>query len=33
MTIGGWMLLVLSWGVILGFTIFCFTFMIRSGKL
>jgi hypothetical protein len=33
MTIGGWILLVLSWGIILGFTFFCFAFMIRSGKI
>lgn len=33
MTIGGWVLLVVSWGAIIGLAAFCFTIMIRGGKL
>ena len=33
MTAGGWILFILSWGAILGLSVFCFTTMIRSGKM
>lgn len=33
MTAGGWFLLILSWGAIIGMTIFCFVTMIKGGKL
>jgi hypothetical protein len=33
MTLGGWLLLVLSWSAIVGLTTFCFVRMIKGGKL
>ncbi len=33
MTTGGWILLVVSWGAIVGLAAFCFVTMIRGGKL
>jgi len=33
MTFGGWVLLLFSWGTIIGLAVFCFITMIRSGKL
>ena len=32
MTLGGWILLILSWGAIIGLTAFCFERMFRSNK-
>lgn len=32
MTTGGWILLTLSWGAIIGLVVYCFTQMIKSGK-
>jgi hypothetical protein len=32
MTPAGWILLILSWGVILGVTAFCFVRMFKVGK-
>jgi len=32
-TVGGWILLIFSWGLIIGLTVFCFVTMIKSGKL
>jgi len=33
MTIGGWILLIVSWGAIVGLTAFCIGMMIKSGKM
>lgn len=33
MTIGGWILIVLSWGAILGLAAFCFTMMMKKGRM
>ena len=33
MNLGGWILLLLSWGAIIGLTVFCFITMIKGGKL
>jgi len=33
MNAGGWTLLILSWGAIIGLAVFCFVTMIRGGKL
>jgi hypothetical protein len=33
MTIGGWTMIIASWGAIIGLAAFCFTTMIRSGKM
>lgn len=33
MNIGGWIMLGLSWSMIIGLVLFCFTTMIRGGKL
>jgi len=33
MTFGGWIMLVMSWGAIIGLAAFCFFVMIRGGKL
>lgn len=33
MTLGGWVLLILSWGAIIGLGVFCLVMMVRSGKL
>lgn len=32
MTFGGWIMLMLSWGAIIGLTVFCFTVMFRGGR-
>jgi len=33
MNVGGWILLVLSWGSIAGLAVFCFATMIKGRKL
>ncbi len=33
MTLGGWILLLFSWGAIISLAAFCFIMMIKSGKL
>ena len=33
MTLGGWILLIFSWGAIIGLSVFCYIMMIKSGKL
>jgi len=33
MNLGGWILLILSWGVILGLTVFCFMKVFSKNKL
>ncbi len=32
MTIGGWILLIISWAIILSIATFCFATMLRIGK-
>ncbi len=33
MTLGGWILLIISWGAIISLSVFCFIMMVKSGKL
>ena len=33
MTFGGWTMLIVSWGAIIGLVAFCFIAMIRSGRM
>ena len=33
MTFAGWILLIVSWGVILGIVVFCFVMMFKVGKM
>ena len=33
MTLGGWVLLLFSWGTIIGLAVFCIVMMIKSGRL
>ncbi len=33
MTFGGWVLLIFSWGTMIGLAVFCLIMMIKSGKL
>ncbi len=33
MTLGGWIMLVCSWGAIVGLASFCFSIMIKHGKM
>ena len=33
MTFAGWILLTVSWGVILSIVVFCFVTMLRVGKM